>query len=252
MHAALAMASAHLRHLGAPLEQTPNQERFHLSYAIAGLRKELSCLVEQKMIQPIFFSALLLFHHSWAFVEPDQDPHASFDNDQFYILGLGLSAVVERYVRPDKSFLRKWRPGTSLEPIKDYLEQKNLPAVANSPFIQSFSMSSLLDVDDESVSAYVDAEQKLAPLFSVIRGGSSQDLAGMSAELARFLFTWPMRCRDELVQLCRGNKQAGKILLLNYYMTTSHLIGEKFWWVEERTKHFCNLWRNERFDSYLF
>ncbi|KAE9374899.1 hypothetical protein N431DRAFT_336019 [Stipitochalara longipes BDJ] len=245
MHAILAMTASHLRHLQPQEICFRKQELEHFSQVIPAFNAALSNSIKEDNLYALCACSLLILQYAWAC--PDLTDRGADNAVDFgfgslsglYIgmrsLGLSLLAVHDPYLHS----VMFHRP---IEAITRYSESSHIATELEGFFTHCCQCPQWSGSGDENLSIRMEAAHRLIPILSALRLGEKElEASGLMPDISRYLFVLPLFSTEAYSQLLRNNDEPSLVILLYYFALVRRLLGDKFWWMRERSAYLC-LW----------
>lgn len=243
MHAILVMTASHLRLLQPQEACFPKQELEHFAQVIPAFNAALSAPITKDNIYALGACSLLILQYAWAcpdLTARDSDNAVDFGfggllglYSGMRSLGLSLLAVHDPYFHS----VMFYRP---IDTIKRYSENSNIPAELEAFFMHCCQCPEWCRTGDEDLSIRMEAAHRLIPIMSALKLGEKQlHESGIMPDILRYLFVLPLLSSEAYSQLLRNNDEPSLVILLYYFALVRRLLGEKFWWMRERSDHLC-------------
>lgn len=238
MHAILSLAAAHQQAIGQDESALMNQVTLHHQVeAIHGLRAVTEGGTQQNQ-DAVVGTALLLYHHTWA--TPDQDNELFPYQSLLPIAALPYKEVMLGTVFKGPSM---WQPIFVYSP-KLALEAFSMHTTLADELQVFFDEQFRLICPDESLDSqqfgiFTAQSRRLIPVVAVIllrAGETANQSEWITSSVVRYLATWPLLCSGEFLEMERRKDPLAYVILWQYFMAIDRCGIPSMWWTRKRTK----------------
>ncbi|PMD37807.1 hypothetical protein L207DRAFT_464292 [Hyaloscypha variabilis F] len=243
MHAILVMTASHLRHLQPQERQYHQQELEHFSQVIPAFNAALSQPVTGDNLYSLAACSLLILQYAWAcpdLTNRDVDNAVDFGFGSLTGLYSGMRNLGMSLLAVHDPYLHSVMFHRPIETIKQYSESSHVPGELEDFFTHCCQCPQWRGSGDENFSIRMEAAHRLVPILSALRLGEKElEASGLMPDISRYLFALPLFTSGAYAELLRNNDEPSLVILLYYFSLVRRLLGERFWWMRERSAHLC-------------